>query len=107
MKYSIFINPHSKNSFATQHALNFIDALLSSDNEIISVFFYGYSVKYAFDYHQHWQAIAAKNVKLVACSTIAESHQYSDRNLVNYFKLAGLGQWIDAVFQSDKDIEFI
>ena len=107
MKYSIFINPQSENSFATHYALKFIEALLCDEHELIGVFFYGYSVKYAFIHHPQWQAIAAKNVNLIACSTIAESNNKSDKDVVTYFKLAGLGQWVDAVFKSDKNIEFI
>jgi sulfur relay (sulfurtransferase) complex TusBCD TusD component (DsrE family) len=107
MKYSIFINPHSKNSFATHHALKFVDALLCDGQELISVFFYGYSVKYAFQHHQQWQAIAANKVKLIACSTIADSYEKSDEEVLDYFELAGLGQWIAAVYEADKNIEFI
>ncbi|MBL4773638.1 MAG: DsrE family protein [Alcanivoracaceae bacterium] len=107
MKYSIFINPKSENSLAVYHALNFVKAVLNKNHEIMSVFFYGYAVKDVFFNNSQWNIIANKNVTLNACSTIAESFIAQDLTPVPYIKLTGLGQWMESVLETDKNIEFV
>ncbi|MBL4661082.1 MAG: DsrE family protein [Alcanivoracaceae bacterium] len=107
MKYSIFIHPKSENSSANYHAINFVKSVLNKNHQITSVFFYGLAVKYAFFYDSEWEKIAKQHVSLIACSTIAESYQLKDSQVVCYFRLHGLGQWMESMLDSDKRIEFI
>lgn len=107
MKYSIIISPKSKNSNASQFALRFIQSLLKDKTAEISVFFYGHSVKSAFEYDSNWQNIAKNNIALMACSTIADMYLKDNKSEVSYIKLAGLGQWMESVHNADKNIEFV
>ena len=106
MKYSIIINPNSKNSKAAMHALNFVKAAICKKHEIINVFFYGHAVKQAFTDDSHWNEIATTGVSLIACSTIADSLLSQNLNPSPHFNIAGLGHWIEAVLESNKRIEF-
>ncbi|VAW34271.1 hypothetical protein MNBD_GAMMA01-1579 [hydrothermal vent metagenome] len=106
MKYSIIICPNDKNSKATLHALGFINALINKKPQHISVFFYGYAVETAFMIQSAWHEVARNNVTLTACSTIAESYLNQQLKTAPYFNLAGLGQWMEAIMDADKYIEF-
>jgi len=105
MKYSIIINPYSDKSDAALHALKFIKVLLSKNHSINTVFFYGYAVKYAFFNNKQWKQLADQNISLLACSTIAES--YDAAQALSHFKIQGLGQWMQALLESDKTVEFV
>lgn len=107
MKYSIIISPINKNSNAIAHAFNFIQSILKNDQCKISVFFYGHAVKSAFEFQSKWQDISNKNVTLLACSTIAEKFLNQQKQIVEYISLAGLGQWMESVYEADKNIEFV
>ena len=106
MKYSIIISPIHQNSIASTHAFKFIQAILKQKEHQISVFFYGYAVKSAFEIEPHWQNIKSRNVSLTACSTIADNYLKKQKKLVDYMVLAGLGQWMESVHDADKNIEF-
>lgn len=104
MKFSIIINPYSKKSDAVEHAINFIHALLVEEQSIDNVFFYGYAVKCAFFNDRRWKEIAKHNIVLSACSTIADDYQ---QPVLPYFKLRGLGHWMETLLESHKRIEFV
>ena len=106
MKYSIIISPKQQNSNAIDHAWGFIQAILKRDSSKISVFFYGYAVKSAFEFDSKWQQLPEKSVSIYACSTIAEKYINQQLKVVDYISLAGLGQWMESVFDSNKSIEF-
>jgi sulfur relay (sulfurtransferase) complex TusBCD TusD component (DsrE family) len=104
MKISIIINPYSKDSDAVEHALKFIHAVLIEKHTIGQVFFYGYAVKCAFFNDTRWKEIAQHNITLSVCSTIADDYK---RTALPYFKLQGLGQWVDSLLDSNKKVEFV
>ena len=104
MKFSIIINPYGEESDAVEHALKFIHALLIEKQAIGGVFFYGYAVKCAFFNDKRWKEIAQHNITLSACSTIAEDYQ---QPVQPYFKLKGLGHWMETLLDSNKSIEFV
>ena len=106
MKYSIIISPNHKNSNAVDHAMRFIGSILKKNTNRISVFFYGHAVENAFVFDSQWQSISKNNVQLHACSTIADHYLNQHQNVVEYFELAGLGQWMESVFDANKCIEF-
>ena len=106
MKYSLIISPLSKNSIAAQQCLQFATALFELNHEIVSVFFDGYAVKYAFESSPEWSKLSKKSVKLLACSTIADDYLSEKKQVAEGFQLAGLGQWLESIESSDKMIEF-
>ena len=75
-------------------------------HEIVSVFFHGYAVKYAFESSPGWSKLSKKSVKLLACSTIADDYLSKKKKVAEGFQLAGLGQWLESIESSDKMIEF-
>ncbi len=107
MKYSIFINPKSQNSSASEQALQFMQAITKEKFEHISIFFYGYAVECAFFNDSPWKSVNHDKISLLACSTIAQEFQKNSEELLHNFTLAGLGQWMEATLNSDKKIEFI
>jgi len=104
MKFSIIINPYSAESDAVEHALKFIHALLLEKHHIDRVFFYGYAVKCAFFNDKRWQKLSQHNIILSACSAVADDYQQA---LQPYFKLQGLGHWMETLLDSNKNIEFV
>ena len=107
MKYSIFIHPNTENSAAASHAVNFINALFRKKHQITGVFFYGHAVNCAFNFDPEWQNIFEQNIKLSACSTIAEDYLHHGQSAMSYFTLSGLGQWMDDQLKADKRVEFV
>ncbi len=107
MKYSIFIHPNTEKSSAASHAINFINALLRKKHQITGVFFYGHAVNCAFNFDLAWQNIFEQNIKISACSTIAENYLENGQTVMSYVKLNGLGQWMDDQLTADKRIEFV
>lgn len=107
MKYSIFIHPNTEKSDAASHAIKFINALIDKQHHITGVFFYGYAVSCAFNFDTRWQSLFEQNIKLSACSTIAESYLHNGHTTMSYFTLHGLGQWMDNQLTADKRIEFV
>jgi len=107
MKYSIIINPQSKNSKATTHAFNFVKALIQNKIQKIDVFFYGLAVESAFVSNDDWEKVAQLGVSIVACSTLAESYLSKQLSTVTFVTLGGLAQWMESVLDADKNIEFI
>ena len=107
MKYSIIINPINEKSQASTHAIDFISAILKKENCFVNVFFYGYAVKHAFFNDQSWNNLTHNRITLIACSTVAESYLFKKLEVLPNFKLAGLGQWMEAVVSSDKRVEFV
>jgi sulfur relay (sulfurtransferase) complex TusBCD TusD component (DsrE family) len=106
MKYSIFINPKSPNSSASEQAFKFTQAIRRGKYEHISIFFYGYAVESAFFNDSPWKSFNHHDISLLACSTIAQDFQQNKKVRSN-FTVAGLGQWMESTLNADKRIEFI
>ncbi len=105
MKYSITINPSSKNSKAMEHAFNFVQAVLQQKHHSIHVFFYGYAVKSIF-FNNNWVKFDSR-VTLVACSTIAEEYLTRQLEPCKNITIAGLAQWMEATINADKIMDFV
>ncbi|MCF6288308.1 MAG: hypothetical protein L3J53_03605 [Proteobacteria bacterium] len=105
MKYSIIINPNSKNSCAIEHAYQFVQALLQQNHKSIHVFFYGYAVESIF-FNNIFQDITTK-VSLFACSTIAQDFISQGLLPAQNISIVGLGQWLESIIVADKRVEFV
>ena len=110
MKYAIIISPIAKKSIAIKQAFNFIQALIEDSKHCncsdIFVFFYGYAVKHAFEKDSIWTQLSDKGISLNACSTIADNYLTQGLNPNPAFALVGLGNWMNAVLDADRSIEF-
>jgi sulfur relay (sulfurtransferase) complex TusBCD TusD component (DsrE family) len=107
MKYSIIINPLNKKSQASMHAIDFVNAILKIHDCNVNVYFYGYAVKQAFFNEDPWGKMTDDRISLLVCSTVAESYLKNKLEILEPFKLAGLGQWMESVVASHKRIEFV
>jgi len=128
MKYAIQINASPYASSASETAYQFIKTVLQMEHELIRVFFYQEGAYHAFRYVTppddevsmvaRWSELAREyDVDLVVCISAAqrrgllesgEAHRQGkqDNDLAEGFRLAGLGQWVDAILQSDRYLEF-
>jgi len=106
MKYSLLINPKTNNSIALTHAIALVNVLIAQRNSV-NLFFYGYAVKAAFNKEEVWENFVKNNVSLNACSTIAEEFINNGEIINDSFHLAGLGQWMELVIDSDSYLEII
>jgi len=128
MIFTVAIHSAPYASSANIHALKFCDALLASGHKLARIFFYHEGVYTALastvplqdeaDIVAQWQALAERhNVELAVCIANAlkrgvinkeEADRYDkpSTTLASGFELAGLGQLIDAMAQSDRYIEF-
>lgn len=108
MNYSIIINPSSKKSDAINHAYCFVKALLPQKCVTINVFFYGYAVESLFFNisNDFWHDIG-DNVDLMACSTISENFLTQGIKPAKNVRIASLGQWLEALIDADKRLEFV
>jgi hypothetical protein len=111
MKYTLLISPKVKNSMAIQQARCLLDAILqvsSVDNpHEIFVFFYGNAVECIFDDDFDWSYYHQQNVSLNVCSSIVEGYLSQQLTPQPCFKIVGLGHWMDAIMDADKNIEFV
>jgi len=128
MKYAIQINTSPYASSASETAYQFIKTVLQMQHEVIRVFFYQEGAYHAFRYVTplddevsmvaRWSELAREyDVDLVVCISAAqrrglleqgEAHRQGkqDNDLAEGFRIAGLGQWVDAILQSDRYLEF-
>ena len=109
MKISILINPQNKRSSAIDQAYEFILASIDKEIEINQVFFYGYAVDFVFSQGaavKSWQLLANTGIRLFACSSIADDLSLQNKRLNDGFNLAGLGQWTESIFATERHIEF-
>ncbi|PIE43077.1 MAG: sulfurtransferase complex subunit TusD [Gammaproteobacteria bacterium] len=128
MKYSIVINHSANQSDSPSTALAFAKELIHQKHQIYRVFLYQQAVELANEYQQlatdeedistQWRLFSEEhNLDVVVCIAAAlrrgvvdknEAERYTKNgnNCTEHFELAGLGQLIDAVVQSDRVISF-
>ncbi len=128
MKYAIQINSSPFQSNTGETAYQFIKCALEMGHEVVRVFFYHEGIYHAFRYAispdddiqstARWSALAGEyNVDLVVCISAAqrrgllESSEANrlgkkDNDVADGFRIAGLGQWVEAMLVADRFIEF-
>ena len=128
MKYSIQINSSPYQSNSSETAYQFIKSALEMGHEILRVFFYQEGIYHAFRYATspddevqviaRWSALAQEyDLDLVVCISAAQRRGLLDaseakrqgkldNDIAGGFRIAGLGQWVDATLKADRFIEF-
>ena len=128
MKYAIQINSSPYQSNSGETAYQFIKCVLEMGHEVVRVFFYQEGVYHAFRYATppddeiqcvvRWSALACEyNVDLVVCisaaqrrglleATEANRQGKKDNDVAEGFRIAGLGQWVEAMLTADRFIAF-
>jgi tRNA 2-thiouridine synthesizing protein D len=128
MKISIAVHGDAANSESPSLALRFARAAVAKGHRIHRVFFYHAGVALANamvvqpqgepDVAAAWAAFAAEHdIELAVCIAAAlrrgvlseEDAERYDRvgsNLKPPFRIVGLGQWVDAVVESDRVVTF-
>lgn len=107
-------------------AYKFCAAALRQGHQITQVFFYGDAVAHGnrlavqhsdeADVQALWQSLATEHkVPLVVCATVAARHgihpadaltDTAQGNLAEYFSAGGLAEYIEAVANSDRLVQF-
>ena len=128
MKFAIQINCSPYESNAALTAYRFIHAALQQGHEIFRVFFYHEGIYHAFktntppDDERHltceWSELAKRHhIDLVVCISAAQRRGLlcrdeakrqgkMDDDLAEGFRIAGLGQWVEATLEADRFIIF-
>lgn len=128
MKFSIQINSSPYQSNSGETAYQFIKSVLEMGHQVIRVFFYQDGVYHAFRYSTppddelqvvaRWSALAEKyELDLVVCVSAAQRRGLLEANeakrqgkrdldIADGFRIAGLGQWVEAALKADRSIEF-
>ncbi|NOQ15213.1 MAG: sulfurtransferase complex subunit TusD [Methyloprofundus sp.] len=128
MKYAIQINSSPYHSSSGETAYQFIKCALEMGHEVVRVFFYQEGIYHAFRYATppddevqgaaRWSALAHEyNVDLVVCISAAQRRGLleatesirlgkKDNDVAEGFRIAGLGQWVEAMLAADRFIEF-
>lgn len=99
-------------------ALQFCQAAIAQGHQVEQVFFYGDAVSHGHAHvdipsdevnmQQRWQAFAQEHaVPLVVCATVASRHGVADGvNLASGFIASGLTDYMEAVVNSDRLVQF-
>lgn len=128
MKFTIQVNTSPYASSAGEDAWRFIQAALQAGHQILQVFFYKDGIYHAFRYAmppddetsqtRNWSALAEQyQIDLVLCISAAqrrgllhedeaERQGKQDNDLAAGFRIAGLGQWLEATLQADRCLVF-
>ena len=128
MKYAIQINASPYSSNAGWVAYQFILAALQANHQILQVFFYQEGIQHAMRYAlppndeinlpQQWSALAREQgVDLVVCISAAQRRGLlcrdealrqgaEDDDVADGFRIAGLGQWLQATLNADRCMVF-
>jgi tRNA 2-thiouridine synthesizing protein D len=128
MKFAIQVNTSPYHSNAGLTAYQFIRAALDQQHEIVRVFFYHEGVYHAFKYAtppddeiqlvKRWSELARDyHIDLVVCISAAqrrgllhsdEAHRQGklDNDVADGFRIAGLGQLVEATLLADRFIVF-
>ncbi len=128
MKYAIQINSSPYQSSSGETAYQFIKCALEMGHEVVRVFFYQEGIYHAFRYAtppddeiqvvEQWSTLVCEhNVDLVVCisaaqrrglleATEANRQGKKDTDVAEGFRIAGLGQWVEAMLVVDRFIEF-
>ncbi len=128
MKFAIQINSSPYQSSHAETAYQFVRTALTMGHEVVRIFFYQEGVFHAFRYASppadeeslvaRWSALAQEfNLDLVVCISAAqrrgllEANEAArlgklDNDVADGFRIAGLGQWVEAILLADRYIEF-
>lgn len=128
MKYAIQVNASPYGAFAGQSAYHFVKAALAAHHQILRLFFYQEGIYHAFRYNsppedeiqltRRWSALALEeSIDLVVCISAAQRRSLLCEDearrqsagavqLADGFRIAGLGQWLEASMQADRCIIF-
>ena len=117
MKFGILINEGPYTHQASDSAYRFAVAALARDHEIKCVFFYGDGVYNANRLAEPrsddrnlislWSKLGNENgIDLAVCVTAALRRGMSEEVLEKGFRIAGLGQLVDAGIQADRLVVF-
>lgn len=128
LRFSIAVHGAPFSHQGAQSAYRFALATLAAGHQISRIFFYQDGVHNSntlitpaqdeIRLPDCWQQLAEQHgVELVVCIAAAarrgildareaHRHQHSAANLASGFTLSGLGQWIDALVESDRFIAF-
>lgn len=128
MKYTIQINASPYQSNGGETAYQFIKCAIEMGHEVIQIFFYQEGVYHAFRYATppddemqivtRWSALAQEyDIDLLVCisaaqrrglleTTEAKRQGKQDNDVAEGFRIAGLGQWVEAMLVADRFIEF-
>lgn len=128
MKYAIQVNTSPYASSAGLVAYRFILAALQANHQILRVFFYQDGIQHAFRYAlppddemqigRLWSMLASEHkIDLVVCISAAQRRGLlcrdearrqgaEDDDLADGFRIAGLGQWLEATLMADRCLVF-
>ena len=128
MKFAIQINSIPYQSSNGETAYQFIKCALELGHEVLRVFFYQEGVYHAFRYAtppddelqivSRWSALARDyDIDLVVCISAAQRRallepnearrqEKKDNDIAEGFRIAGLGQWVEAMIRAERFIEF-
>ncbi|AMK74931.1 MULTISPECIES: sulfurtransferase complex subunit TusD [Methylomonas] len=128
MKYAVQVNASPYASNAGLNAYRFIQAALAAEHQVLRVFFYKEGVYHAFRYAnppedefsitRHWSQLAEQySLDLVVCISAAQRRGLlcadeavrqgkQDDDTAPGFRIAGLGQWLEATLLADRSIVF-
>ena len=128
MRFAIQIHSSPCQSNSGYSAFRFCKAALAQGHEIVRVFFYHEGVYHAFKFNTPpddelnltlmWSQLAMEHaLDLLVCISAAqrrgllhadEANRQGklDNDLADGFRIGGLGQWLEAMIQSDRVIEF-
>lgn len=128
MKFAVQINASPYASNAGLDAYRFIQAALQAGHRIPRVFFYKDGIYHALRYStppddeiqltRDWSRLAEQHqIDLVVCISAAQRRGLlcadeakrqgkQDNDLSTGFRIAGLGQWLEATLQADRCIVF-
>ncbi|MBS4052488.1 MAG: sulfurtransferase complex subunit TusD [Methylomonas sp.] len=128
MKYAIQVNaaPYASNAGLVAH--RFILAALRENHRIAQVFFYREGIQHAFRHalppddetnlNAMWPQLAREfGIDLVVCISAAQRRGLlcedearrqglADNQLADGFRIAGLGQWLEASLKADRCLVF-
>lgn len=128
MKYAIQVNAGPYASNAGLIAYRFIQAALQQQHQVVRVFFYQEGAQHAFRHaippddelnmSGAWSRLAEQYaIDLVVCISAAQRRGLlcqdearrqglADNDLAEGFRIAGLGQWLEASQQADRCLVF-
>lgn len=129
MKYAIQVNASPYAAQSGWAALHFVDALLTAGHQVVRIFFYGEGIYQALRHVlppedeinpvKEWSRLANQySLDLVVCISAAQRRGLlcddealrhglpAGVSLAEGFRIAGLGQWLEASLQADRCITF-
>ena len=128
MKFSIQVSEGPYNHESSVTAINFVKAAVEAGHEIFRVFFYHDGVNNGTNFatppqddmniQKTWSELAAAhNIDLVVCVAAAQRrgivdegemtrNKKSGQNIMDGFRISGLGQLIEAGIESDRLVVF-